>query len=182
MHFYLILLAIFFSIAFFAFNSFKSKPVDEHLSNECVIDSRHKKYGTKVLEELHNTNLFLHNAIEHIFLGSINKDGLAEGFHYNNIKGINSTAISETKTKPNSYGVYKAKAIIHCMKKSDCNGYSTFFPNSMSPQEITNSIIEAHKSRRHIDGNIYIGRANSGIEIEMYLTHDAKIISAFPKY
>lgn len=182
MKFYLILLVVFIVVAFFAYSSFKKNDKDEELQARCFTHSRNKKYSVKVLDELHSTNLFLHSAIEHIFVGTINKDGLAEGLHYNNIKGIDSTALENTETKANEFGVYKAKAIIHCMEKSDCNGYSTFFPNKMSPQQIINSILEAHTSRRHIDGNIYIGKANNGIEIEMYLTNDDKIISAFPKY
>ena len=60
--------------------------------------------------------------------------------------------------------------------------YSTFFPRSMSPQQVIDAINEAYKDRIHIRGNIYWGLTNSGMKIEMYLDDNSKIVSAFPIY
>lgn len=141
-----------------------------------------KQYTKNDIYNLKNINNFLPNSINHIFIGTINKFGEAQGFHYDNISNSESYIIDGTKTKTNNYGVYKAKVIIEGQTKSDDNGYSTFFPNSMSPQDIINSINYAYNHRRHIASNIYIGKSQNNIQIEMYLTDDNKIISAFPKY
>lgn len=139
-------------------------------------------YTVNNIRHLKNINNFLPNSINHIFLGTTNSDGQAEGFHYANIKDSKSKIIPGTESTPNHFGVFKAKVKINGIVKSDDNGYSTFFPNSLSPQMIVDSINQAYKNARNIHGNIYIGQANNGIEIEMYLTSDNKIISAFPKY
>ncbi|MGL5820618.1 MAG: EndoU domain-containing protein [Sarcina sp.] len=144
--------------------------------------SFNKQYTLQDLNNLTNTDNFLHSAIKHIFLGSINSKGEAEGYHYDNIKNINSNIIPGTKKAPNAYGVYEAKAIINGQKKSDNDGYSTFFPNSMSPQAVVNAINTAYNNRHHVNGSTYVGQASNGMQIEMYLTDDNKIISAFPVY
>lgn len=144
--------------------------------------SFNKQYTLEDLNNLTHTENFLHSAIKHIFLGSINSDGEAEGYHYDNIKNINSNIIPGTKETPNSYGVYKAKAIINGQKKSDNDGYSTFFPNNMSPQAVIDAINTAYNNRHKVKGSTYIGTASNGMQIEMYLTNQNKIISAFPIY
>ncbi|MGL4762851.1 MAG: EndoU domain-containing protein [Sarcina sp.] len=164
------------------FKYFTVKKFNKDLNYDDPKNSNHKKYDLTILNDLHNINNFLHSAINHIFVGTINIHGEADGYHYDNIKNTNSTIISNTKTTLNKYDVYKAKVIVNRKYKSDDGGYSTFFPNNHSPQDVINSINEAYSNKHHIDGNIYIGRANNGMEIEMYLTDDYKIISAFPKY
>ena len=62
-------------------------------------------------------------------------------------------------------------------------GYSTFFPKNMEPQEVIDAINEAYDSRVFIEGtrNTYTGYTKSGLEIEMYIDANVRIISAFPK-
>ena len=176
----LILVAIIAVIVIFKYISIKN--LNKDLNHEECKNSNHKKYNLDVLNELHSIHNFLHSAINHIFVGAINMHGEADGYHYNNIKNTHSTIVPNTKTKLNKYDVYKAKVIINRKYKSNDDGYSTFFPNNHSPQDVINAINEAYSNKHHIDGNIYIGRAKDGMEIEMYLTEDCKIISAFPKY
>ncbi|MGL4989712.1 MAG: EndoU domain-containing protein [Sarcina sp.] len=164
-------------IVFFRLNLFSNS--NELKSNETNLQ---KQYTKNDIYNLQNTHNFLPNSITHILIGTINKIGETEGFHYDNISNSNSYIINGTKTRPNNFGVYKAKVIIDGKNKSNDNGYSTFFPNSMSPQDIVNSINYAYSHRRHIAKNIYIGTSKNDIQIEIYLTDDNKIISAFPKY
>lgn len=151
-------------------------------SNEENNDTSSKGYNLDSLNNLNHISIFLPSAIKHIFIGKINSNGEADGFHYANFKNSSSHIISNTESTPNQYGVYKAKVKIAGIVKSDDGGYSTFFPNSLSPQEVVNYINDAYSNRHHLHSNIYIGKAPNGMSIEMYLTGDNKIISAFPKY
>ena len=53
----------------------------------------------------------------------------------------------------------------------------------MDPQEVVDAINEAYDNRVFVEGtsNTYRGSAENGLEIEMYLNENGKIISAFPK-
>ena len=50
-------------------------------------------------------------------------------------------------------------------------------------QEVIDAINEAYDSRVFIEGtrNTYTGYTKSGLEIEMYIDANVRIISAFPK-
>ncbi|WP_055070523.1 EndoU domain-containing protein [Clostridium massiliamazoniense] len=175
---FLIIIIVIIIAAVFAFINYSNKGDNYHdhrASNDKGV------YTTSDVSHLKNTSNFLPSAIKHIFFGTV-KDGKAEGFHYANIKNSSSCIISGTESAPNAFGVFKAKAEIDGKVKSDDNGYSTFFPNSMSPQKVIDSINEAYSNAQNIHGNIYVGKAKNGMKIEMYLTSDGKIISAFPKY
>ena len=52
----------------------------------------------------------------------------------------------------------------------------------MNPQEVINNINQAYTNRVFIRGNRYRGISSGGIEIEMFLDNNNKIISAFPIY
>ena len=53
----------------------------------------------------------------------------------------------------------------------------------MSPQDVIDSINEAYNNKVFVveSKNSYIGTSNNGLEIEMYINNNGKIISAFPK-
>jgi len=57
-------------------------------------------------------------------------------------------------------------------------GESSFFPKSMSPQDVVDSINEAYDSRRFIWGNTYEGETLLGMRISIRLDKAGKIISA----
>ena len=59
---------------------------------------------------------------------------------------------------------------------------STFFKQSMSPQEVVDTINEAYASKSYVKGNTYFGQSTNGIVIEMYLDKADKIISASPRF
>lgn len=176
------LILIIIVILIILFIGFKFFSNEDSNKDSSFTDSSSKTYPLNSINNLNHTTLFLPGAIKHIFIGKINSNGLAEGFHYANLKDSNSYIIGNSESSPNQYGVYKAKVTINGTIKSDDGGYSTFFPNSLSPQEIINYINTAYSNKHHIHNNIYIGKASDGMEIEMYLTEDNKIISAFPKY
>ena len=84
--------------------------------------------------------------------------------------------------------------------KTANGGFSTFYSKNLSPQQVVDAINEAYsncelklgtrntyqgeayQNRVYIRGNIYSGLTSSGMEIEMFLEKNEKIISAYPVY
>ena len=139
-------------------------------------------YEKSCLKELVSTEHFTDKAIEHIFDGNVTR-GKAGGYHYECIEDSAGKVITGTEQGVNELGVYKAKVQIDGIDKSANNGYSTFFPKDMSPQEVVDTVNEAYENKVFVEGtrNTYIGSANNGLEVEMYINKNEQIISAFPK-
>lgn len=139
-------------------------------------------YGKSSLIELKNTDNFMDSTIEHIFEGNVRR-GKAGGYHYECIKDTAGNIVNGTEVLINDLGVYKAQVEVNGISKSGNGGYSTFFSKEMSPQDVIDSINEAYNNKVFVVGskNSYIGISNNGLEIEMYINNNGKIISAFPK-
>ena len=139
-------------------------------------------YGKSSLIELKNTDNFMDSTIEHIFEGNVRR-GKAGGYHYECIKDTAGNIVYGTEVLINDLGVYKAQVEVNGIPKSGNGGYSTFFSKEMSPQDVIDSINEAYNNKVFVVGskNSYIGISNNGLEIEMYINNNGKIISAFPK-
>lgn len=127
--------------------------------------------------DLKGTKIFVKNGLEHIFFGTINREGKATGYHYEGL-APDVEIIEKTRSKTDRHGVYRAKITIDGEPKK---AYSTFFPQDWTPQEVVDGINEAFDNSEHVSGNIFEGESQ-GIKIQMYLTDDDKIISAFPIY
>ena len=139
-------------------------------------------YGKSTLNLLKNTENFTDSAIEHIFEGQVNARGKAVGYHYEGIEGTSGNVIPGTESSTNNFGIYKAKVEVNGIPKTANGGFSSLYPKSMSPQEVIGSINEAYRNRVYIRGNTYSGLTSSGMEIEMFLDKNGKIISAYPVY
>ena len=116
--------------------------------------------------------------------GNLTEDvGKAGGYHYECIKDTAGNIVNGTEVLINDLGVYKAQVEVNGIPKSGNGGYSTFFHKEMSPQDVIDSINEAYNNKVFVVGskNSYIGISNNGLEIEMYINNNGKIISAFPK-
>lgn len=146
---------------------------------ECKVTVQ-STYDKSVLSTLKNTEHFLPSAIEHIFEGQINSSGNATGYHYEGIKNSAGKVVEGTRTTPNELGIYEAKVTVNGVAKASNGGYSTFYPQSYSPQQVVDAINEAYNNKQYIRDNIYMGSSKAGIDISMYLTDDGMIISAFP--
>ena len=85
-----------------------------------------------------------------------------------------------TDLPANELGVYKAQVEVNGIPKISNGGFSTFYPKDMSPQEVVDIINEAYSNRIFEHGNTYSGITENGMEIEMFLNKDEKIISSFP--
>ena len=100
---------------------------------------------------------------------------MVEGTSGNIIEGTKGPALSDA-------GIYEAKVEVNGIPKKANGGYSTFFPDHMSPQEVVDAINEAYETRVFDANarNTYEGISKNGIKITMYLDSEQKIISAFP--
>ena len=147
-----------------------------------IVKNVETSYGKSTLNSLKNTENFTDSAIEHIFEGQVNARGKAVGYHYKGIEGTSGNVIPETESSTNNFGIYKAKVEVNGIPKTANGGFSSFYPKSMSPQEVIGSINEAYRNRVYIRGNTYSGLTSSGMEIEMFLDKNGKIISAYPVY
>ena len=144
--------------------------------------SKSKMYNMDDLANLKHTENFTEKSLIHIFEGDINKSGQAGGYHYDMVEGTSGSIIEGTKSPAlNDAGVYEAKVEVNGIPKEGNDGYSTFFPDHMSPQEIVDTINEAYSNKVLAYGNKYIGKSSNGLKIGMYIRKsDGKIISAFP--
>ncbi|MBQ8994543.1 MAG: EndoU domain-containing protein [Oscillospiraceae bacterium] len=138
------------------------------------------EYTSTDLSELVNLEHFRESTIEHIFMGTINDSGKASGYHYNGIIDSPGAIVPGTETEPDSYGVYTAQVTVDGIRKSGNKGYSTFFPDTMSPQDVIDAINEAYENRVEIGDGLYAGLTNEGMEIDMALTKKGIIVTAYP--
>ena len=141
-----------------------------------------KTYSMDDLANLKHTENFTEKSKIHIFEGDINKKGQSGGYHYDMVEGTSGNIIEGTKGSVlNDAGVYEAKVEVNGIPKKANGGYSTFFPDHMSPQEVVDAINEAYSNKVLAHGNKYIGKSSNGLKIGMYIRKsDGKIISAFP--
>ena len=136
-----------------------------------------KKYPKEVLDNLSSPNAD-NAAVEHIFEGQINPRRQAVGYHYNMIKGTKGRIVLGTK-RLFPKGSYTAKVKVSGILKSGNNGFSSFFPDSMSPSEVWSAINEAFLNKAHLHGNVWQGQSKSGMDIILYLKN-GKFFDAFP--
>ncbi|MEC1270149.1 T7SS effector LXG polymorphic toxin [Bacillus vallismortis] len=138
----------------------------------------------KLIAQLSNVENFRPKALEHIFEGEVNYREAAVGYHYEGLDDTAGKVISGTKTDKNEHGVYKGKVEVNGKKKFSNNGFSTFFPEEWTPQQVVDSINEAYENKEFIPGtkNTYEGRTKDNLRIRMFIDSNGKIISSFPIY
>lgn len=141
-----------------------------------------RTYTMEDLENLERTENFKKSAIEHIFCGSVNSNGNGSGYHYNMIEDTPGVIVEGTRSEEDEHGLYKANIEVDGHPKVH---YSTFFPDSWSPQEVVDAINAARQDAldngRNPRDTTWVGYYE-GIEIDMYLNGKNKIISAYPIY
>lgn len=141
-----------------------------------------KTYRMADVKKLSGTSNFAKNTLEHIFDGTINSKGKATGYHYDGISDSKGSIIAGTESKPDEHGVYTAKVEVDGVKK---NGFSSFYPDDWTPQQVVDAINEAYdyatSSKGIRDGDLWIGYAGD-LEINMYLNNSKQITTAYPIY
>ena len=145
-------------------------------------NSKFKMYNMDDLAKLQHTENFTEKSLIHIFEGDINRRGRAGGYHYDMVEGSSGSIIEGTKSPAfNDTGVYEAKVEVNGILKKANGGKSTFFPDSMSPQEVVDTINEAYSNMELIEGSRYSGTSRNGIDIEIILNSEGQIITAYPQ-
>ena len=139
-------------------------------------------YTMADIKKLKNTEHFAKNTLEHIFDGTINSKGKATGYHYSMVTDSKGEIIKGTESDKDGHGVFTAKVKVSGVKK---NGFSSFYPEDWTPQQVVDAINEAYddamsdKSNPH--GSLWIGYSGD-LEIDMYLDNSKRITTAFPVY
>jgi hypothetical protein len=121
-------------------------------------------------------SIFAENALGHIFHGEINKRGKAVGYHHESMMG---GSILKVVRQTNPLGLYEAEIYVGGIAKDHP---STFFPKDWNRIKVLNSIKEAYGNKINVTRNKFRGTTSNGMEIEMYLDAQGKIITAYPKY
>lgn len=130
------------------------------------------------LSRLQGTDHFTRNALTHIFAGEISRAGKAVGYHSQAFTGTKGAVVGGTETPPDTQGVYTAQVTVDGRAKAGNRGFSTFYPTSMSAQQVVDAINEAYDSRRP-QGDAFVGRGG-GLTIQMALDDRGRIITAYP--
>ena len=99
-------------------------------------------YSAGVLDTLKGTEYFNKSAIEHIFMGTVNSNGKGSGYHYDMIKDSPGAIVEGTRSKEDKNGCYTANVTVDGHEKEH---YSTFYPDSWSPQQVVDVILAARK-------------------------------------
>lgn len=162
--------------------AFSSQSTESIQPSQAKEQSAQTSYTMADIKALKNTERFAKNTLEHIFDGTINSKGKATGYHYTKVSDSKGKIIDGTRSDADENGVFTGKVEVSGVKK---NGFSSFYPESWTPQQVVDAINTAYddalsdKSNPH--GSIWIGYCGD-LEIDMYLNSDKKITTAFPVY
>lgn len=139
-------------------------------------------YTMADIKKLKNTGHFAKNTLEHIFDGTINGKGKATGYHYTMVTDSKGRVVEGSRSEVDENGVFTGKVEVSGVRK---NGFSSFFPESWTPQQVVDAINTAYddatENSNNPKGTLWIGYCGD-LEIDMYLDSDMKIVSAFPIY
>ena len=145
-------------------------------------EARKNAYTMQEIRKLKHTEIFAKGALEHIFDGTINKKGKATGYHYDKVEDSKGKIMPGTRSKEDRNGVFTAKVEVKGVQK---NGFSSFYPDNWTPQEVVDAINAAYQDAMgnadNPHGDLWIGYSGN-LEIDMYLTEQKKIITAYPIY
>jgi hypothetical protein len=131
-------------------------------------------------DHLQNTGNIEPGGLDHIFKGEINANGQAVGYHYEGVPGAGGRVVPGTASTPDAHGVYTAQVEVNGVRKKG-KGISAFFPKSMTPQDVVDSINEAYNTRVHQTGDRYVGVTSSGMRIQLILDPTSgKVTNAWP--
>lgn len=145
-------------------------------------NSDKQTYTMADIKKLKNTEHFAKNTLEHIFDGTINSKGKATGYHYSMVTDSKGKIIDGTRSKTDEHGVFTGKVEVSGVKK---NGFSSFYPESWTPQQVVDAINTAYddalKNPDNPQGELWIGYSGN-LEIDMYMNKNKQITTAYPVY
>jgi len=120
--------------------------------------------------------------LHHIFEGEINRKGKPVGYH-SRPGGVDpaSAKIVRIQDKPNSAGIYTATIAIRDGNQWK-EKFSSFFPDSMSAEDVTAAVLNAYKKSANPKKQPWEGPSGYGFTIQGYTTSRGGINTAFPIY
>ena len=158
----------------------QQKPSQQDKKNDAAKPEKKSSYTMSDVKKLRDTDNFSRHGLEHIFDGTVNKKGKATGYHYCKVTDSKGRIIDGSRSKKDGNGVFTAKVEVDGVKKE---GFSSFYPEDWSPQEVVDAINTAYKDAmndpKNPHGSIWIGHAGK-LEINMYLDDHKKILTAYP--
>lgn len=118
----------------------------------------------------------------HVFEGEINRSGKPVGFHSrpSGQDPANARVVS-TRDKPNRAGVYTATIEIRDNNQWKSK-FSSFFPDSLSRDDVVNAVINAYKNSDDKNAQPFEGPSGLGFTIQGYTSGRGGINTAFPVY
>ena len=155
-------------------------PQKQDKKNDAAKPEKKSSYTMSDVKKLKGTENFSRHGLEHIFDGTVNKKGKATGYHYSKVEDSKGRIIDGSRSKKDGNGVFTAKVEVDGVKKE---GFSSFYPEDWSPQEVVDAINTAYKEAlndpKNPRGSLWIGHAGK-LEIDMYLDDNRKILTAYP--
>lgn len=159
-----------------------AQSTDSIRSTQASEKAAETSYTMADIKKLKNTENFAKNTLEHIFDGTINGKGKATGYHYTKVSDSKGKIIDGTRSDTDENGVFTGNVEVSGIKK---NGFSSFYPESWTPQQVVDAINTAYKDATanpsNPKGSLWIGYCGD-LEIDMYLNSNKKITTAFPVY
>jgi len=120
----------------------------------------------------------------HVFAGEINRRGKPTGYHSRpgGVDADNARVVS-IKDKPNRAGVYTANIEVRDGDQWKSK-FSSFFPDSMSQQEVIDAILNAYSKSGAAtsEQSRWEGPSGLGFTIQGYTTKRGGINTAFPLF
>ena len=116
----------------------------------------------------------------HVFAGEINRSGKPVGYHSRpgGVDSANARVVS-VRDQPNNAGVYTAN--IEIRDGNQWKGkFSSFFPDSMSRDEVVEAVLNAYNSSSDKQAQPFEGPSGLGFTIQGYTSGRGGINTAFP--
>lgn len=116
----------------------------------------------------------------HVFEGEINRSGKPVGFHSR--PGGNDPAnarVVSIRDQPNRAGIYTATIEVRDGNEWK-DKFSSFFPDSMSRDEVINAILNAYNNSSDPNAQPFEGPSGLGFTIQGYTSNRGGINTAFP--
>lgn len=132
------------------------------------------------MNEVSNTYGYTSKMLEHVFWGEIQPDGSPAGFHCNRAIGDEKADI-DSNTKEMVYGnVYKCKVKSKYtgIEKMSNHGFSTFFPDGFTRQQILDCIAQAQVIQSQ-DSLYLVTLGGDDIYIKIY-RRGGNIVTIYP--
>jgi len=142
--------------------------------------SNSSSHTTSSTEKWSDTNPNIN--LWHIFDGEINRSGKPVGFHSRpGGQDPANARVRSVRDAPNRAGVYTASIEIRDGNQWK-EKFSSFFPDSMSRDEVLNAILNAYNNSSDPNAQPFEGPSGLGFKIQGYTSNRGGINTAFPIY